>query len=188
MSDSTIYIVAGGPSLRGYDWYKLKDRRVIAVNRSYEMLPWAEVIYFSDLRFFEWHREALLAHKGRKITGSRLEHPKVERYRLTGQKGLDLTPGCLRSGNNSGYAAINLAVHLGARSIMLLGFDMCFDKSGTHWHDGYTVLNRERQFSKMLPFFDSLPPYLKTIGVTVVNACIDSRLDVFEKIPLEAVA
>jgi len=183
--DEVIFIVAGGPSLRGYNWNRLKGKRVIAVNRAYETIPWAEVIYFSDLRFFEWHENALLNHKAKKITGSRLEHPDVERYKITGQKGLDLKPGHLKSGNNSGYAAINLAIHLKAKIIILLGFDMQFDEQGTHWHNGHKIANRERQFSKMIPYFDSIKPALDEAGITVINACINSRIEVFPKVPLE---
>jgi hypothetical protein len=186
--DEIMYVVAGGPSLHNYDWRRLADKRVIAVNRAYETVPGAEAVYFSDRRFFDWHKTTLLGHAGRLITGAKMDHPAVERYTLTGHKGLDLTPGCLRSGNNSGYAAINLAVHLGAKIIILLGFDMCFDGQRTHWHSGYVVANRQKQFSKMLPFFDTLKPALDKIGVTVINACSTSQIEAFVKIPLEHAA
>ena len=112
----------------------------------------------------------------------------MERYKLTGHKVLDMKPGHLKSGNNSGYAAINLAIHMGAKVVILLGFDMKFDAAGSHWHEGHKIANRERQFSKMLPFFDTLPVELKRVGVSVINACEDSRIDVFPKIRLECAA
>lgn len=185
MSD-IIYIAAGGPSLKNFNWRMLEGKRVIAVNRSYEKVPNAEIIYFSDLRFFEWNQRGLLDHSAEKITGSKLEHSKVTKIKLTGMNGLDLNEGCIKSGNNSGYAAINLAIHKGAKTIVLLGFDMKFAPEGdTHWHNGYVVANRERQFTKMLPCFDTISEPLRNAGVSVYNACPDSAIKVFPKITLD---
>lgn len=183
---STIYVVAGGPSLNGYNFNLLKNKRVIAVNRAHEKLPNAEVIYFSDKRFFEWFEGPLLGHTGRKVTGANLHHPAVENYQLTGHKGLDERPGCLKAGNNSAYAAINLAFHMGAERIVVLGLDMKFGPGGeTHWHSGYVTMNMVRSFEKMKPFFSSLAHDLLDHDVTVLNANMDSNVDVFERIPLE---
>ena len=45
---------------------------------------------------------------------------------VTPDAGLELTPWQVR-GNNSGMIAINVAYHLGARRLILLGFDMTFE-------------------------------------------------------------
>ena len=177
------YIVGGGSSLRGFDWGRLCDRRVVAVNRAYEVLPWAEVVYFTDGRFWEHHRANLLDHTGRLVTGAskkHVDHSRVENYRLTGLRGLDRTPGCLRHGNNSGHAALNLLYHFRARWIYLLGFDFCHGVDGSsHWHDGHPHLHRERVFEKMLPHFSDIAVELKVEGICVWNANPDSRLKVF---------
>lgn len=182
----TIYVVAGGPSLINFDWPKLDDKRVIVVNRAFQKLPNAEVVYFSDVRFFNMYETELLKHDATLISGSRLDHASVEKYSLTGIKGLDLTPGCLRSGNNSGYAAINLAVHKFAKRIILLGFDMKFSNDHHHWHDGYhmkgnQLVERERKFSKMIPYFKYLVEPLNDLGIEIINACPDSALEAFPK-------
>lgn len=181
-----IYIVGGGSSLRGFDWRRLDGRRVIAVNRAFEVLPNAECVYFSDLRFWTWHSEKLLQHKARKISGvRRMPHEAIETYQITGITGLDMNPGCLRQGNNSGYGAINLAAHLKVKEIMLLGFDMQFTAGQCHWHDGYPVINVERVFGKMVGFFDSLVQPLKDLGISVFNANPSSVLSTFPKISLD---
>lgn len=183
---SRFYIVGGGPSLLGFDWSCLKDKRVIAVNRSFEVLPDAECVYFSDLRFWDWHKDSLVKHRAKKISGiRRMSHEAIETYKITGLTGLDMDPGCLRQGNNSGYGAINLAVHLGAKEIILLGFDMQFSSGRSHWHDGYPVLNAERVFRKMMGFFDTLVEPLKQLDVSVLNANPSSLLTAFPKISLE---
>ena len=178
-----IFIVGGGASLNGFDWSLLKDRYVIAVNRAFEVLPSAEVVYFSDLRFWQWNSAELVNHKGQKVSLMRkMKHKKVELYTATGVTGLDMSPGCLRHGNNSGYAAINLAAHLGAKEIVLLGFDMKFTNSQCHWHDGYPVVNLERSFDKMRKFFATLVSPLQELNIKVFNANLESSLDVFPKI------
>lgn len=179
---NTIYCVGGGPSLKGFTWNKLAGRRVIAVNRAYETCPNAEAVYFSDLRFWLWHRDGLLAHKGRLITGAKhVSHPRVETWLLTGKSGLELSNGKLKSGNNSGYAAMNLAVHLKARRIILLGYDMRFLDGKCHWHSGHIVQMQERVFDNMIPYFDTLGSALAVLNIEVINASPDSALETFEK-------
>ena len=48
----------------------------------------------------------------------------------TGQRGLERQRTGLRTGLNSGAAAINLAVHFGATRILLLGYDKGHSKTG----------------------------------------------------------
>ena len=112
---------------------------------------------------------------------------------------MDLTPGCLRHGKNSGYAAINLAVHMGAKRIILMGYDMnakgCdvvnIDGSGstvvqgrTHWHEGSAIEASMRVYNLMLPYFSTMVAGLDLLGVEVLNAGMGSKIDVFPKIPL----
>lgn len=176
------YIVGGGPSLKGFDWDRLDGRRVIAVNRAFAVLPRAEIVYFTDGRIWEVYRANILDHRGKLVTGAakkHVDHPRVENYRLTGLLGLDRTPGHLRHGNNSGHAALNLAYHLSARRIYLLGFDMIYTDGASHWHEGYPWLHRERVFDKMTPHFGAIAAELAAEGIHVWNANPDSNLAAF---------
>lgn len=192
----TCYIVGGGPSLKGFNWNNLDGKFVIAINRAYEVLPNAQICYFTDKTFWEDHKAALLAHPGKKIKGSLsnslLKDPNVEEYILTGPTGLETRKGMLRHGSNSVYAAINLAaVHLKFRRIILLGVDMSWgtagDKSTSHWHDGYGKrTDPEHVFkNKMLPCFDTLIGPLNALQVKVYNGNVDSKLMSFPKVALD---
>ena len=127
-------------------------------------------------------------------------HPQVNALKLTGQTGLETDPGGLRHGSNSGYQAINLAYHFGAKKIILLGYDMkvqtlyVVDKNNnpttrainTHWHneprpDGFGDVLRQ----SMLPHFSTLVEPLRDAGVTVINATPDSALTCFPVMTLE---
>jgi hypothetical protein len=175
----TIFCVGGGPSLVGFDWRVLKGQFVIAVNRAFEVVPCAEYVYFSDARFWNWYAGALRLHAGIKITVDRQVKDKdVINYRATGTFGLDLIPGQLRTGNSSGFAAINLAAQMKPSKIVLLGYDMKYTDR-THWHDGYPV--RSGRIEKMIAFFPTLVEPLKELGIDIVNANPDSALECFRK-------
>lgn len=47
--------------------------------------------------------------------------------------GLSTDPNVIYQGSNSGYQAINLAYHLGARLIIMLGYDMQITDGRAHW-------------------------------------------------------
>lgn len=177
-----FYIVGGGASLRAFAWDWLLGQRVIAVNRAYEVVPNAEVVYFSDFRFWSWNQVCLERHLGRKVTSAvRIKEKGVEHVQITGLTGIDTEPGKIRQGNNSGYGAINLAIHFGAKRIFLLGFDMNFTDGRCHWHDGYPVINTEKTLKRMTAYFDTMVDPIKKLGVEVINLNPNSAIDCFPK-------
>lgn len=174
------FLVAGGPSLRGFDWSRLRGKHVIAINKAYKALPEAEVLYWSDWRFYDWNRQGIGQHRAiRKITALRkwdkdhaydLKRDPIEIWRFTGLQGLDRNAGCLRHGNNAGYAAINLSVHLGAHRIYLLGYDMRGAGDGAlHWHEEHPVPTPERAFQNFAHYFSALVEPLRHMGIEVWN-------------------
>jgi hypothetical protein len=114
--------------------------------------------------------------------------PGVKTLRLTGATGLEDDPGRLRHGSNSGYQAINLAYHFGAKRIVLLGMDMHTD-GHCHWRKR-TVETTPGDFNQtlrqtMLPKFNSLVEPLREVGVEVFNATPGSALTCWPLCTLE---
>lgn len=189
------YIVAGGPSLKDFNWNLLSDKFVIAINRAYEVLPNAQILYFTDKDYWDVHATAMRAHGGKMIRGAlqphkEVQHNDVELYKLTGAQGLETKPGCLKHGSNSTYAATNLAaVHLGFKRIYLLGVDMKWgekgNKSTSHWHDGHKRIDPETGYKNMIKNWSTLVDPLKNISVEVWNANPDSALECFPKCSIE---
>lgn len=184
-ASATVCLVAGGPSLKNFDWSRLHGRQVIAINRAFETCPQAQVLWWSDHLFYLRNREAIDAHAAPyKATGLRSNEQhadlaaEVHRYRFTGLHGLDAEPGCVRTGNNSAFAALHLAAHLGARKIVLLGVDMKHGAAGeTHWHNGHGIAHIEHTLThQMLPYFESLKEPLAALGIEVLNANPESAL------------
>jgi hypothetical protein len=187
-----VFIVAGGPSLKGFNWSRLNGKDIIAINRSYEVLPNAKYIYFADHDFFANHQADMLAHQGQIITGyasnickKQIVHPQVWEYKLTGPNGLDTQTNCIRHGRNGGYAAINVAFHLGYKTIYLMGYDMGRKESDTHWHDGHPRIDPESIYDTMLGHYATIAEPLKNNGVQVFNTNPDSRLKSFPFISIE---
>ncbi len=167
----TVFLLGGGPSLTGFDVEQLRGRgRVIAINNAFKLCQWADLLYFADKQWWSWHSEELDAFRGRIITGAQLVGVQgVKRIRI--QPGLGLSRKREEvHGNNGGYHAINLAVHLGASTIVLLGYDMKLQESRTHWHaghpDGVSIARAEEMLrTRIMPPFRSLVEPLRAAGV-----------------------
>jgi len=184
--DQTIYLIGGGPSLKNFDFNVLKTKNSIAINKAYQVASFANFLYWSDFRFYQWFKEDIDNFKGFKVTNK----PKpiddnIINLKDTGKLGIDINPHALRHGNNSGYAAINLAVHLGVNKIILLGYDMGSSGNATHFHNGYDTKTDEKVYkNNMLPCFESLVDELKELKIEIWNASKDSKLTCFPKCSL----
>lgn len=189
-----VAIVAGGPSLREMDWERLRGVPAIAINRAYEVMPFAPVLWWSDSRFWRQHKAGLECHAAIwKATCFTNYHEQdaipswVTQYRMTETAGFDPDPRYLRSGNNSSYAAMCLATHLGAVRLVLFGVDMQHGSAGeTHFHEGHGLMHQEMTLTNyMLPFFDTLAAPLAERGIEVINASEQSALKTWPRCSIE---
>ena len=184
----TIYIIGGGPSLKNFNFAELKGHRTIAINKAVFFHQTADVLYWTDSRFYTWYKNDIDNFNGLKFTlkpGSQYT-TDIKVLRKGIPHGLEKDPQVLAHGYNSGYAAINLAYHLGAVRIVLLGFDMHNAGKDTHFHDGYPTRAAGDHIyrDKFLPGFKELEKALRAEGVTVFNASPHSQLNEFPKITL----
>jgi hypothetical protein len=146
--DEPCFLIGGGPSLRGFDFERLRGRgKIIVINRAYEFVQFADLLFFMDWKFYKLcheepeRRRLWESFAGRKVFLN-LMGRKVDdcfSVRSAGRSGISWHIGKgLYHGNNSGHGALNLALALGARPIYLLGYDMKNDAEGhTHFHSGY---------------------------------------------------
>lgn len=192
--DSTIAILASGPSLTSADADYVRSRvdAVIVINGAYELAPWADCLYGSDVhRFWTW-RQGVPDFKGLKYTvwtepGRKKKAAELGLLALqhVGDTGLSLDPTTLMTGKNSTYAAMNLAVHFGAKRIVLLGVDMQRGPRGEmHCHADHPDKSMP-PCALAMSLFPSLVKPLAELGVTVVNCTRRTALDCFPRQPLE---
>lgn len=182
-------LVGGGPSLINFEYWTQLNRHpnIIAINRAYKKIPAADYIYFSDYRFFDWFKTdlAFINHSAVKITCAKVDHRDVVRYRFsTDGAPLSFQKGVLKGGNCSGYAAINLAVQLGAKQIFLLGYDMQQIENRSNWHNDYPTRADADTYKQMITSFYKLPEVLHDLKIEIVNVNSQSALTMFPAISL----
>lgn len=197
----TAAILASGPSMTREQAEAVRGRcRVIAVNNQGidtecdgvvvpALAPWADILYAADAKWWRCYHERALKFAGRKVT-IRPTLPWDEVYSLVQSiehASFDPRPTHLVSGGNSGYQAIHLAVHLGAKRIILLGFDM---KDGVnrrrHWFGNHPKkLDSRGHYALWLRAFDKFARVLDHMGVEVLNCTPGTALRSFKRVPLE---
>ena len=186
----TCFIIGGGPSLSKIDWNQLAGKNTIAINKAFISYPNADVLYWTDSRFYSWYKNRIDQYKGIKyaIRFNATQNGEVQLLNRGIRFGLETRADTLAHGNNSGYAAINLAYHLGAKKIVLLGYDMGNVGGKSHYHEGYSATRTtsdEIYQKQFIPGFTFIANELKKKNIEVWNGCPTSKLTVFPRISLE---
>lgn len=181
--NSTIACLAPGPSLTPDAVESVRGLLpVIAINEAVRLAPWADVVYSSDRGWWNrqraerFHGQCFSVGRRSGVADAYVRLPHVKVLRHTGDTGLERMTSGLRTGQNSGYAAINLAVHLGARRILLLGYNMGPVEGRTHFYDGHAIRSPYRMFRD---HFSTMTGPLKDAGVEVINCTPRSALTCF---------
>lgn len=198
--DSTVVCLGSGPSLTPADVDACRGRaRVIAIKDTHQLAPWADALYSGDEIWWREHGAALafaglrfgLVSPQEQRWVDLLEQLGVHRLLIGSGSGLDADPRRLTTGGHSGYQAINLAVHLGAHTIVLLGYDMKPAVDGrVHYFGAHAYSTRNNSPRKRPPYewlanFDSMGAPLERLGVRVLNASRETALTVFPRVSLE---
>ena len=193
-SGSTVVVVASGPSAKLVDLTLTLGRaRVIAVNRSHELAPWADMLYACDAA---WWRTVNGMPDWPTLKVSQDKHAVAEFpdiKRVVAQRGLEHmvldNPGYILWGGNSGTQAINLAAQTGARKIVLCGFDMTL-QNGLHWHGAPEALHlsnpRPMNTEMWRRRTDQSGDDLLANGYEIANCSPNSALKKWPQMSLEA--
>lgn len=169
--NQTAACIASGPSLAAEDCAAVEKAGIpaIAVNSSWKLAPFADVVYAGDLAWW-------------KAYGAEIDID-IEKWTCSSQAAKLYGLNCHKAGGeyNSGLRALQLAIHFGAKRIILLGYDASV-KDGVHWHgkhektknpDEARCIKWQRQFMK-----------LELKGAEVINCTPGSALECFPKMTL----
>lgn len=154
-----VFIIGGGPSLENFDFSRLRGEDTIAVNKSIFDVPSPN--YFITVDYTFLRKINTLQFKSIKTTkifvvdfsyptleekNGQIIHTKfdliydlnvfnliIKSYKA---EGIGYSFDDFRTGLNSGYCALQLAVILGYKEIILLGIDLNISDA-THYHRGY---------------------------------------------------
>ena len=178
-------VAAPGPSL---DEEALKDTGypLLAVGDAYRVLPWADAMYACDNRW--WLEQYDGSFKSEIWSGHEVQgNDKTEAYEKWGMRLVEgrhgntfsLDPSFIHYGSNSGFQAINLAIHFGCTYIILAGYNM---GGPNKCRDGINGSNGS--YGGFIPNFVNaakhLPGYIR-----IVNTTPNSALECFEKMDLQ---
>lgn len=184
----TIVCVAAGPSGVDADLSIARGRaRVIVVNESWRLAPWADLLYACDGKWWEVAQPDPAAFAGLRVTQDN------RAARLYGLRTVELTrgqdriltdrPGALGWGGNGGFHALNIAAQSNPGRILLVAFDF----QGEHWHGRHAKgLNNPAQASlaRWARTLDAQAPAFAALGIHVVNCSPDSALTAYPKTTL----
>ncbi len=191
---ATAYILGGGSSLLKENLELIHNERVIGINNSFMMGDWVDVCWWGDPRWFDWNEKELAEFGGLKVCccASLMQRQGVKVVRRGKPMGLELRPDFISWNKSSGGSGVDLAVHLGASKVVLLGFDMHYEeKTGNNnWHDLHKV--KQHSFDPYPRFMESFAHIRKDAqerGVEMINSTMNSSIPeaCIKKKPLEEV-
>jgi hypothetical protein len=160
--------------------------KFIAINESWRLCPWADVLYACDGAWWRKH-SGVAAFSGLKVTQEAAAARQFGLMLAKVSRGTNaiLTDGeMIGDGGNGGFQALNLAINWGAKRILLVGYDMTLER-GEHWHGRHPQgLNnpREHNIRRWLSARWAAPA-----GVEVINCNPASALCAYPKMSFEEV-
>lgn len=186
----TVAVLASGESMSAVVAEFVRWRcRTIAINNTWQLAPWADMLYAADASWWDKYHPYTRDFKGLKVSASAEcgRYPdvlKLEYSDAPGGDGFDPDPAFVRKGGNGGFQAIHIAAHAGANRILLCGFDM----RGGHWHGRHTYPLREHGegiFIEWIRRMNSIVQPLAERGIEVINCTPGSALKCWPVMLLE---
>lgn len=190
----TVFILGGGPSLRNFDFERLRGRQVIATNEAFLECPWARALCFVDINWWNKRGEEV-KRRFRGMLISRGPHrPRLQKDGVlccamkTGLRWS--TDPRMLAGSNSGLVALNAACLMGAGRAVLLGFDMRAVDGRANYHGRHRMLlnqqHRGNSYTRtFLGEFEKAAQEIRGSGFEVVNATPGSAMKWFPMVELE---
>lgn len=193
-----VFIIAGGTSVDPKQVKRLRGRPntiTIAVNSSYQIAPWADLLFFADDRWFKREMKErpaeLTKFKGRILTTSiHVKDPRLEKLKkVAPTKAVPLATdrGTIAIERTSVHACLNICLHAKAARVVLIGVDNRDGDNGRiHHHDEYPWPRRHSTWDVKRKQLQLVVDPLREAGIQVLNASPISTLEWWPKIDLAA--
>lgn len=188
------FVLATGPSLTNDVLTRVRMARItdkwraISVNDAYKRAPWSDALYACDNNWWTIHGNCFegpkwACHQALDGNNKTDLDKEIGLNLVHGKDGdtFSVDPSYIHHGCNSGFQAVNLALHFGCKYIVLVGFDMRLIDGEAHFFgkhpdplgngDDNTYRNFANQFATAAK---SLPT-----DVTIVNATPNSAMTCF---------
>jgi len=145
------------------------------------------VLYACDARWWR-HHKGVPEFTGLKLTQCQAAAQEFGLRWIKGEHkpGLSFDPGIIHYGSNSGYQALNIAVLMGAKRIILLGFDMRRIAGKSHFFGEHPKgMSNGDGYGMFIEKFKTVVDPLREHAIEVVNCTPESALPWFEMKRLE---
>lgn len=176
-----VVCMASGPSLCEEDVNLVRSSglRTIVTNTTYQIAPWADVLYAMDTSWWSVNEKAVKSFAGLKLAPS----TAAQRHGATIINGTGLVKGA----GNSGSGAIILAAYMGASEILLLGYDCKKSSDGrVHWHGDHPKgLTNGTSLQRWPVQMERAKHEAMRTAKRIVNCSRDTALTCFERAKLE---
>lgn len=187
------FVICGGTSVVPDLVQRLRERpgaRVMVINSSYLIAPWADVLFYADERWIRREMkerpQELAAFGGDIMTidsHCRIERAKLLRRTMPKLSGINKDRGTVAMERTSLCGALNICYHKHARRIILVGADNRDGDNGRiHHHDEYpwprkrtTWVVKEKELEK------TVAP-LEAARIEVINASPTSTLEMWPRV------
>jgi len=196
-------VFSGAEPLSAYSPYMkaIHDKHVIAINVAFRIGDWIDMVFFGDGGFYLANKVALAKFPGLKVSchSHVCKDNWVKFLARDGKKprGISSTPYLVSWNGNSGAAAVSVAVHAGAKRVILLGFDMKLNNSNQqHYHNAYGrgIINiqdphkrRKLPFDRHLRGFPIIAQDAGRMGIEIINASPESVISCFRKMTVKEI-
>ena len=162
--NDVAFVVAGGSSLKDFDFSSLKDKTTFVSNKSIFDVPDADYFITTDYTFLtflkkthrydDWKNTTaekyfvvnFMSDQIQRIDGQIVDVKNHLNYELQDIDNIVICKSAkdvgfdfehFNSGYNSGFCSLQLALIMGYKKIYLLGVDLNCDGDDTHYHGGY---------------------------------------------------
>ncbi len=215
--NETCFIIGGGPSLASqlgipdtlltafkngsapiealHQYFTpFKTSHTIGVNMAYKFgADFIDIVFIGDLGFLKTNTTDLQNFNGLIVTCAPMFPPSPNIKTLMRDRkkttGIVDDPTKVAWNGHSGGSAINLAIHLGAKRIVLLGFDLNSSPANEHhWHKYYQTKSQKLQnvsYILHMRGYADIAKDAEKLGVEILNASPTSAINVFKKVTLK---
>jgi hypothetical protein len=185
--DKTVLLLGGGPSLLdliGDVEEKLplsRDYGMIAINDAVYLSIYSDVLFFRDISWFFANRNIAHMWNGIVVSSTPCQfYPRnVNVIETTHCNDFLIGGDRIRYGRSSGHLALSLAINLGAKACVLLGYDCRVVDGRSHFHDKHSNAFEMTYSHDFLPAWQGWGDAARRAGVEVWNGTPDSAIQEF---------
>jgi hypothetical protein len=197
LSDSTVFLLGGGPSLldslpeleKHLEHKEIRKWKIFSINESIYVAPYSDLLFFRDTSWYLGNKSVVDAWTGVVVTStaSKFYDPKVNVVKMKHCDNFLIGGDTIKYGRSAGHIALSLAIDLGAKKCMLLGYDCRIVNGRTHFHDKPSNAIAITYKEYFLPSWIGWGDAALAAGVEVVNCTPDSAILSFPRRPLSEV-